>query len=143
MADYVTDLLSLPMASSPGHVDQFLRTLGYAYHGACDVAEVFALGHRMDPDDSGGIYDAWRTAAKRYLALGEEKLAAGHRVSARRAFLRAELSVPQRGPGLIAGEPQKVRDEASGMGEAPPPSIPPPPPPQPHTISLWAGDVYQ
>ena len=89
MADYVTDLLSLPMASSPGHVDQFLRTLGYAYHGVCDVAEVYAIGHRMDPADGNGIYEAWRAAAQRYLALGEEKLAAGHRVSARRAFLRA------------------------------------------------------
>jgi hypothetical protein len=62
MADYITDLLSLPMASNPGHVDQFLHTLGYAYHGVSDVAEVYAIGHRMDRADGNGIYEAWRTA---------------------------------------------------------------------------------
>jgi hypothetical protein len=89
MSDYNTDLLSLPMAASPSHVDQFMRTLGYTYYGVCDVAEVFAIGHRMDPDDDDSVYEAWRAAAKHYLALAEEKLGAGHRVSARRAFLRA------------------------------------------------------
>lgn len=89
MADYNSDLLSLPGEDDPALVDQFFRTLGYAYYGIADVAEVYAIGHRLPPGDPEGQYETWRAAANRYLEIGERKLAAGHRVSARRAFLRA------------------------------------------------------
>ncbi|MBT6119360.1 MAG: hypothetical protein HOH66_15965 [Rhodospirillaceae bacterium] len=89
MTDYNSELLVLPAADDPALVDQFFRTLGYAYYGVADVAEVYAIGHRLPPGDAQGQYETWRAAANRYLEIGERKLAAGHKVSARRAFLRA------------------------------------------------------
>jgi len=89
MADYNMELLSLPAADDPALVDQFFRTLGYTYFGVADIAEVYAIGHRLPPGDAEGQYETWRAAARHYLELGERKLAAGRKVSARRAFLRA------------------------------------------------------
>jgi pimeloyl-ACP methyl ester carboxylesterase len=66
-----------------------LRAAGFANYGGADLGEVVATARAIPDGDEAAWHSAWRTTARRVHELGEGSLAAGHRVSAREAFLRA------------------------------------------------------
>jgi pimeloyl-ACP methyl ester carboxylesterase len=65
------------------------RALGYAVSGGADINESLYTAKRIKEGDDESWYAAWRATADRVAAIGEASLAAGHKVSAREAFLRA------------------------------------------------------
>jgi hypothetical protein len=65
-----------------------LRVAGAPHDGA-DLGEVLATSRLIREGDLGGWLRCWRATAQRVHELARTSLAAGHRVSARRAFLRA------------------------------------------------------
>jgi alpha-beta hydrolase superfamily lysophospholipase len=68
---------------------QLQRTLGYTLSGGADINECLYTAGRIKEGDDASWYAAWRATADRIYASAEKCLAAGHRVSARQAFLRA------------------------------------------------------
>jgi alpha-beta hydrolase superfamily lysophospholipase len=68
---------------------QLLRALGYAYYGGADVGECLATARRIPEGDDDSWYREWYATADRLAVAAEASLAAGHRVSAREAYLRA------------------------------------------------------
>jgi alpha-beta hydrolase superfamily lysophospholipase len=65
--------------------------LGLASSGGSEPGEVQATCSTIKEGDDGSWYDAWRGAADRLAAAGEESENSGHAVSAREAYLRASL----------------------------------------------------
>jgi pimeloyl-ACP methyl ester carboxylesterase len=65
------------------------RVLGYAVSGGTDINECLYTAQRIKEGDDESWYTEWRATADRIRTIGEESLAAGHKVSAREAFLRA------------------------------------------------------
>lgn len=63
--------------------------LGSCYYGGADAGEVLATVARIPSGDFEKWYEAWTATADRVAAIAEKSAADGHRVSARRAFLRA------------------------------------------------------
>jgi pimeloyl-ACP methyl ester carboxylesterase len=68
---------------------QLLRTAGTAAYGGADVGECLATAARVDGTNLTSWHDAWVSTAERVSALAEAELAAGRRLSASEAFLRA------------------------------------------------------
>jgi len=68
---------------------QLQRSVGKADSGMVNVGECLAIAGRIDPGDRDSWFHAWSAFADRLVRQGQEALAAGHRVSARGAFLRA------------------------------------------------------
>jgi hypothetical protein len=68
---------------------QFLRALDVVISGGADIGECFVTAQQITPGDHDGWRSAWRTTADRVFAAAEASEAAGHRVSAREAYLRA------------------------------------------------------
>ncbi|WP_405868014.1 alpha/beta fold hydrolase [Streptomyces sp. NBC_01515] len=66
-----------------------LRTAGYGAYGGAELGEVIATTQGIRNKDEHSWLRAWKATAERVHALGEDALAAGHRVSAREALLRA------------------------------------------------------
>jgi alpha-beta hydrolase superfamily lysophospholipase len=70
---------------------QLTRSLAASYTGGADIGECFAVAHRIGP--RGTTPDAWHREwsqmADAVASQAERSLAAGHRASARSAFLRA------------------------------------------------------
>lgn len=66
-----------------------LRGVGFATEGAADIGEVLATASAITEGDDESWYREWKATAERIANLGEASLKAGHRVSAREAFLRA------------------------------------------------------
>lgn len=66
-----------------------LRAAGFATYGGADLGEVLVTARSIGEGDEAGWLRAWSSTAERVHALGDAALAAGHRVSAREAFLRA------------------------------------------------------
>jgi pimeloyl-ACP methyl ester carboxylesterase len=66
-----------------------LRAAGFATYGGADLGEVLVTARAIDEGDEAGWLRAWSATAERVHALGEAARAAGHRVSAREALLRA------------------------------------------------------
>lgn len=66
-----------------------LRILGHTAYGGSDVGEVLTIAEQIISGDYESWHDAWRTAADRISAQAQASLDAGHRISARDAFLRA------------------------------------------------------
>jgi hypothetical protein len=67
---------------------QIERSLTAAMRGSADLGEVAVTVSRITPGDLGSWRREWRATGDRVRAEGDESLAAGHRVSARRCFLR-------------------------------------------------------
>jgi pimeloyl-ACP methyl ester carboxylesterase len=67
---------------------QFLRTLDYGPSGA-QIGEAWAIAGQIKAGDAESWYNAWSSCADRLYDLGVRSAAAGNRVSARNAFLRA------------------------------------------------------
>lgn len=68
---------------------QFRRALGETQPNGGSVSEVFQAASRMTPGDDESWYAEWRRVADRADAQGTTALAAGHRATARDAWLRA------------------------------------------------------
>ncbi len=68
---------------------QFLRTLGHCAYGGADLGECFATAKQIRERDRDSWYAAWTALADRTFAAAEASASAGHRVSARTAYLRA------------------------------------------------------
>jgi pimeloyl-ACP methyl ester carboxylesterase len=66
-----------------------LRAAGFATYGGADLGEVLVTADAITNGDEASWHNAWRTTAERVRAIGDRSAAAGHRVSAREALLRA------------------------------------------------------
>src|SRR3984957_13022403 len=66
-----------------------LRPAGAAPYDGSDLGEVLATTRLIREGDLDGWLGCWRATAERVHELARASLAAGHRVSARQAFLRA------------------------------------------------------
>jgi hypothetical protein len=63
--------------------------LGHAVHGASDTGEVLATIASVGENDHEAWFAAWRDLGTRLVAQGDSAHAAGHTLSASRAYLRA------------------------------------------------------
>jgi hypothetical protein len=63
--------------------------LGKSARGGSDLGEVLATVASVQPGDRAGWFGAWVALGERIAAIAEASAAAGHRVSAARAYLRA------------------------------------------------------
>ncbi|MET7530884.1 alpha/beta hydrolase family protein [Streptomyces goshikiensis] len=66
-----------------------LRAAGFANDGGSDLGEVLATARNIGEGDEDAWLREWKNTAQRVHAIGSRALAAGHRVSAREALLRA------------------------------------------------------
>lgn len=66
-----------------------LRTAGFANFGGADLGEVIVTANAIPEGDEDAWLTQWEATAARVANIGEQSLAAGHRVSAREAFFRA------------------------------------------------------
>jgi len=66
-----------------------MRTAGFALYGGADLGEVLVTAAAITSGDEASWHQAWKATARRLHAIGEQARAAGHRVSAREALLRA------------------------------------------------------
>lgn len=66
-----------------------LRTACFATYGGADLGEVLVTARGIGDGDEAAWHREWKTTAGRVHELGNRSLAAGHRVSAREALLRA------------------------------------------------------
>ncbi|WP_432046402.1 alpha/beta hydrolase family protein [Streptomyces asiaticus] len=66
-----------------------LRSAGYAVYGGADLGEVLVTCRQIPEGDEEAWSAQWAATAARIERIGREALAAGHRVSAREALLRA------------------------------------------------------
>jgi dienelactone hydrolase len=63
--------------------------LGSCYYGAADAGEVLSAIDMLKPGDAESWVQAWQATAERVQGYAEKSDAAGNRVSAREAYLRA------------------------------------------------------
>ena len=63
--------------------------LGCCHYGAADAGEILATVERVPSGDFEQWYQEWFALGERMQAIAERCAASGHRVSARKAFLRA------------------------------------------------------
>ena len=68
---------------------QALRAAGFAVYGGADLGEVIVTAQKVKGGDVASWHRSWKATAERVHKIGSEALAAGHRVSAREALLRA------------------------------------------------------
>jgi pimeloyl-ACP methyl ester carboxylesterase len=66
-----------------------LRAAGFAPYGGADLGEILVTAEAITDGDEASWHQAWKATAERVRAIGERSLAAGYRVSAREALLRA------------------------------------------------------
>jgi hypothetical protein len=66
-----------------------LRTAGFANYFGADLGEVLATARQIVDGDQASWHQAWKATAQRVAEIGEQALAAGHRVGARESLLRA------------------------------------------------------
>ena len=66
-----------------------LRTSGFTNYFGADLGEVLATARQITDGDQGSWHRAWKATAARVAELGEQSLAAGHRITARENLLRA------------------------------------------------------
>ncbi|MBL1079017.1 alpha/beta fold hydrolase [Nocardia sp. 2] len=66
-----------------------LRAAGFACYGGAELGEVVSTASRITDDDETSWLREWEATARRVHAIGAECAAAGRRVSAREALLRA------------------------------------------------------
>ncbi|MET9359306.1 alpha/beta hydrolase [Streptomyces sp. NPDC006632] len=66
-----------------------LRAAGFTAYQGADLGEILATARTIDDGDEPSWHRSWKATAERVAAIGRQALAAGHRVSAREALLRA------------------------------------------------------
>jgi alpha-beta hydrolase superfamily lysophospholipase len=67
----------------------FQWILGSTANGGCEIGEAFYVAGQIKDGNPQSWQEEWEKMAKRVAARAEQSLAAGHRVSARGAFLKA------------------------------------------------------
>jgi pimeloyl-ACP methyl ester carboxylesterase len=68
---------------------QLQRSVGKSDSGMANVGECLAIAGQITPGDRDSWYQAWSGFAAHLVSQGDEAAKAGHRVSARGAYLRA------------------------------------------------------
>ncbi|MGA7898572.1 MAG: alpha/beta fold hydrolase [Nitrososphaeraceae archaeon] len=68
---------------------QLLRVLNEIYYKGADIGECFSTAYRIREGDFESWHQEWLKTAKRIHKYAEDCLAAGHKISARDAYLRA------------------------------------------------------
>ena len=68
---------------------QLLRAIGETYYKGADIGECLSTAYRIKEGDFESWYTEWLKTANRLHKYAEDCLAAGHKVSAREAYLRA------------------------------------------------------
>lgn len=68
---------------------QLIRAVGATSHQGADIGEVVQALKGLDEKSLDAWFEAWNALGERVFALAEEQEKAGHRGSARNAFLRA------------------------------------------------------
>jgi len=68
---------------------QLLRVIGETYYKGADVGECLSTAYRIKEGDFESWHEEWLKTAKRIRKYADDSLAAGHKVSAREAYLRA------------------------------------------------------
>src|SRR5580698_7259236 len=66
-----------------------LRAAGFAGDSGADLGEILVTAQGIPEGDEEAWMRSWKATADRVAAIGHTSLAAGNRVSAREAFLRA------------------------------------------------------
>ena len=69
--------------------EQAVRTLVHTQFGVADFGECLVTMQRVPPGDAAAWHREWTATADRVAAIGDACAAAGHKVSAREAYLRA------------------------------------------------------
>ena len=67
----------------------FMIVLGGAYDRVADVGACLAIADQIEDGDARSAHDAFAAAGARLAGIAEQALAAGHRVSAREAYMQA------------------------------------------------------
>jgi pimeloyl-ACP methyl ester carboxylesterase len=81
--------LKVPVFKDDLFAAQWLRAAGHSGSGGAEVGECLAAARRIREPDGESWYAAWHDLAEKLNAEAEASRAAGHRVSAYGAFLRA------------------------------------------------------
>jgi hypothetical protein len=68
---------------------QLLRAMGETYYKGADIGECLSTAYRIKEGDFESWYTEWLKTAKRVHKYAEDCLAAGHKISACEAYLRA------------------------------------------------------
>lgn len=68
---------------------QLLRAISETYYKGADIGECISTAYRIREGDFESWYIEWLNTAKRVHKYADESLAAGHKISAREAYLRA------------------------------------------------------
>ncbi|MFL6355189.1 MAG: alpha/beta hydrolase family protein, partial [Nitrososphaeraceae archaeon] len=68
---------------------QLLRAISETYYKAADIGECLSTAYRIKEGDFESWHKEWLNTAQRVHKYAEDSLAAGHKVSAREAYLRA------------------------------------------------------
>ena len=82
-----------------------LRTAGFAAYGGADLGEALTTASHIGEGDEASWHQAGKATAQRVAETGEQALAAGHRVSAREALLRASNYYRTAGDFLLEHRP--------------------------------------
>ncbi|GGF41158.1 alpha/beta hydrolase family protein [Subtercola lobariae] len=81
---------TIPLFSTnPDHDFEIRTALGHAVEGAADIGEVLAATAHIGKNDHEAWFTAWNSLAERTAETAATAEAAGHRVSAAEAYLRA------------------------------------------------------
>ncbi len=97
---------------------QVLRAVGAAPYGAADVGECLAAARRVQGTSLDSWFEEWTALAERTSALAEEAEAAGRRVTARDAHLRACSYHRTAGVMLMGAPPDPRAVEANARQTA-------------------------
>jgi hypothetical protein len=68
---------------------QLLRAIGETYYKGADIGECLSTAYRIKEGDFESWYTEWLNTAQRVHKYAENSLAAGHKISAHEAYLRA------------------------------------------------------
>jgi pimeloyl-ACP methyl ester carboxylesterase len=68
---------------------QLLRAISQTYYKGADIGECLSTAYRIKEGDFESWYAEWLNTAQRVHKYAENSLAAGHKISAREAYLRA------------------------------------------------------
>ena len=90
--------------------------LGGVHYGGGDVGEMLTPVANISDGDATSWVKEWRALAERIQAIGDACLKAGHRVSARGAYLRAAVYyaaafVMRRPRQILAGDINAIADQ--------------------------------
>jgi hypothetical protein len=74
---------------NPDYDFEIRSAIGHAVEGAAEIGEVLAATAGVRKNDHQGWFAAWNALAERTAKIGDASAAAGHRISASEAYLRA------------------------------------------------------